>query len=177
MWRCRAPRAAACGGEVDPRAPRRPGAGPADEDLNRARRRVLRRTPPSHQAIVSRSLFARCARATIPSARSTRSEPRGLRDEERARPGGNLRRASGSLNRPTYSRRTSSTTGQVGQRWRWILNQAAIEATKKVAVRAHDHDNVAGDRRPELRVVCPLQEAVHEELMATASGAGASIAR
>ena len=87
---------------------------------------------PSHQAIVSRALFIRCARKRSRSGRLDSIETLDVFDDE----------TRGLLlgNEPTKAVRIrltltdgGSTTFvnhevKVGERWRWVLNQAAIEA-------------------------------------------------
>jgi hypothetical protein len=125
----------ACGGEVDPA---RTPAGAAQvelmEDLYNGRfRRAYAALHPSHQTIVSRSWFARCARETIPVGSLDSIEILDVFDDE----------TRGLLlgGEPTKGVRIRLTfdDGQstepfvnhevkVDDRWRWLLNAKAIDA-------------------------------------------------
>lgn len=124
----------ACGGEVDPA---RTPAGAAQvrllEDLYNGRfGQAYEDLHPSHQNLVSRALFTRCARETIPVGRLDSIETLDVFDDET--------RGLRLGNEPTKGVRIrltltdgGSTTFvnhevKVGERWRWVLNQAAIEA-------------------------------------------------
>lgn len=124
----------ACGGEVDPA---RTPAGAAQvrllEDLYNGRfGQAYEDLHPSHQNLVSRALFIRCARETIPVGRLDSIETLDVFDDET--------RGLRLGNEPTKAVRIrltltdgGSTTFvnhevKVGERWRWVLNQAAIEA-------------------------------------------------
>ena len=124
----------ACGGEVDPA---RTPAGAAQvrllEDLYDGRfRRAYDDLHPSHQTIVSRSLFVRCARQTIPVGSLETIEILDVFDDETR---GLL--LGGEPTKGVRIRLTLTDGGsttfvnhevKVGERWRWVLNQAAIEA-------------------------------------------------
>ncbi len=126
----------ACGGEVDPA---RTPAGSAQvrllEDLYNGRfRQAYADLHPSHRTIVSRSLFVRCARQTIPVGMLDSIEILEVFDDETR---GLL--LGGSLTKGVRIRLTLTDGGsttfvnhevKVGERWRWVLNQAAIEAYK-----------------------------------------------
>ena len=124
----------ACGGEVDPA---RTPAGAAQvrllEDLYNGRfGQAYEDLHPSHQNLVSRALFIRCARETIPVGSLDSIETLDVFDDET--------RGLRLGNEPTKAVRIrltltdgGSTTFvnhevKVGERWRWVLNQAAIEA-------------------------------------------------
>jgi hypothetical protein len=124
-----------CGGEVDPA---RTPAGSAQvrllEDLYNGRfGQAYADLHPSHQTIVSRSEFVRCARQTIPVGTLDSIEILDVFDDE----------TKGLLlgGEPTKGVRIRLTSKdgestepfvrhevKVGDRWRWVLNQAAIEA-------------------------------------------------
>jgi hypothetical protein len=127
--------AAACGGEVDPA---RTPAGAAQvelmEDLYNGRfGRAYADLHPSHQRIVSRSLFARCAREATPVGSLDSIEILDVFDDET---GGLL---PGSEPTKGVRIRLTFKDGQstepfvnhevkVNDRWRWLLSQRAIEA-------------------------------------------------
>ena len=126
----------ACGGDNDD--PARTPAGMAQvrllEDLYDGRfAQAYADLHPSHQTIVSRPLFVRCARRTIPVGELDSIEILDVYDEE----------AKGLVlgGEPTKAVeiRLTFTDGEtaepfvnhevkVGDRWRWILNQNAIAA-------------------------------------------------
>jgi hypothetical protein len=125
----------ACGGEVDPA---RTPAGAAQvelmEDLYNGRfGRAYADLHPSHQTIVSRSLFARCARKTIPvgSLDSIEildvfdDETRGLLLDGEPTKGVRIRLTfkGGQSTEPFVNHEA-----KVDDRWRWLLNKRAIEA-------------------------------------------------
>ena len=125
----------ACGGEDDPA---RTPAGAAQvelmEDLYNGRfGQAYADLHPSHQTIVSRSLFVKCARESIPVGSLDSIEILDVFDDE----------TSGLLlgGEPTKGVRIRLTfkDGQstepfvnheveVDDRWRWLLNQKAIDA-------------------------------------------------
>jgi hypothetical protein len=125
----------ACGGEVDPA---RTPAGMAQvrllEDLYNGRfGEAYAALHPSHQTIVSRSLFVRCARQSIAVGALDSIEILEVYDDE----------TRGLLlgGKPTKAVRIRLTSkdGQtdgpfvrhevkVGDRWRWLLNQEAIDS-------------------------------------------------
>jgi len=128
----------ACGGEVDPA---RTPAGMAQVDLlenlyNGRFGQAYADLHPSHQKLVSRSLFIRCARRTIPVGQLDSIEILDVFDKE----------AKGLVlgGKPTKAVRIRLTfrDGQtidpfvnhevkVGDRWRWLLNQKAIDAYQR----------------------------------------------
>lgn len=124
----------ACGGEVDPA---RTPAGAAQvsllEDLYNGRfGEAYADLHPSHQRIVSRSLFVRCARQTISVGTLDSIEILDVFDDETR---GLL--LGGEPTKGVRIRLTLTDGGsttfvnhevKVGERWRWVLNQAAIEA-------------------------------------------------
>jgi hypothetical protein len=125
----------ACGGEDDP-AHTSAGAAQVElmEDLYNGRfGRAYADLHPSHQGIVCRSLFAKCARETTPVGSLDSIEILDVFDDE----------TSGLLldGEPTKGVRMRLTfkDGQstepfvnhevkVDDRWRWLLNRRAIEA-------------------------------------------------
>jgi hypothetical protein len=127
----------ACGGEEDPA---RTPAGAAQVELmenlyNGRFRRAYADLHPSHQRIVSRSLFVRCARESIPVGTLDSIEILDVFDDE----------TSGFLLGGETTKgvriRLSFDDGQstepfvnhevkVDDRWRWLLNQRAIDAYK-----------------------------------------------
>ena len=126
---------AACGGEVDPA---RTPAGAAQvelmEDLYSGRfGQAYADLHPSHQAIVSRSLFARCAREATAVGSLDSIEILDVFDDETSGllPGGEptkgvrIRLAfdDGQSTEPFVNHEV-----KVGDRWRWLLNQRAIDA-------------------------------------------------
>jgi hypothetical protein len=124
----------ACGGEVDPAGT---PAGAAQvrllEDLYAGRfREAYANLHPSHQTIVSRQQFMRCARQTIPVGTLESIEVLDVFDDETR---GLL--LGGSPTKGVRIRLTLTDGGsttfvnhavRVGDRWRWVLNQEAIEA-------------------------------------------------
>jgi hypothetical protein len=124
----------ACGGDVDPA---RTPAGMAqvellDELYNGRFGEAYEDLHPSHREIVSRALFVRCARQTIPVGQLDSIEILDVFDDE----------TKGALvdDEPTKAVRIRLTLAdggsttfvnhevKVGDRWHWILNKAAIEA-------------------------------------------------
>jgi hypothetical protein len=124
-----------CDGDVDPA---RTPAGMAQvellEDLYNGRfAQAYDDLHPSHQTIASRSLFVRCARQTIPVGTLDSIEILDVFDEE----------AKGLVlgSEPTKAVRVRLTfedgqstqpfvnhEAKEGDRWRWLLNQRAIDA-------------------------------------------------
>ena len=124
----------ACGGEVDPA---RTPAGAAQvlllEDLYNGRfAEAYADLHPSHQAIVSRSLFVRCARQTVPVGTLDSIETLEVFDDETRGLVLGGEPTKGVRLRVTLNDGRSSTfvnhAVKVGDRWRWILNQEAIDA-------------------------------------------------
>ena len=124
----------ACSGEVDPA---RTPAGEAQvelmEDLYNGRfGQAYADLHPSHQTIVSRSLFARCARESIPVGSLDSIEILDVFDDETGLlPGGEP--TKGVRIRLTFNDGQSTEPFvnhevKVGDRWRWLLNQKAIDA-------------------------------------------------
>ena len=124
----------ACGGEVDPA---RTPAGAAQvrllEDLYNGRfGEAYADLHPSHQAIVSRSMFVRCARQTVPVGTLDSIEILEVFDDETRGLLLGGEPTKGVRIRLTLTDGRSTTfvnhAVRVGERWRWILNQAAIDA-------------------------------------------------
>ena len=124
----------ACSGEVDPA---RTPAGEAQvelmEDLyNGLFGQAYADLHPSHQTIVSRSLFARCARESIPVGSLDSIEILDVFDDETGLlPSGEP--TKGIRIRLTFKDGQSTVAFvyhvvKVGDRWRWLLNQKAIDA-------------------------------------------------
>ena len=124
----------ACSGEVDPA---RTPAGEAQvelmEDLYNGRfGQAYADLHPSHQTIVSRSLFARCARESIPVGSLDSIEILDVFDDEIGLlPGGEP--TKGVRIRLTFKDGQSTEPFvnhevEVDDRWRWLLNQKAIDA-------------------------------------------------
>ena len=124
-----------CGGEDDPA---RTPAGAAQVELmenlyNGRFGQAYAALHPLHQAIVSRSLFARCARETIPVGSLDSIEILDVFDDETRGllPGGEP--TEGVRIRLTFKDGQSTEPFvnhevKVDDRWRWLLNQRAIEA-------------------------------------------------
>ena len=125
----------ACGGEVDPA---RTPAGAAQvrllEDLYNGRfGQAYAELHPSHQTIVSRSLFVRCAREEIAVGALDSIEILEVFDDETR---GLLRGGEptkGVRIRLTFDDGQSTEPFvnhevKVDDRWRWLLNQKAIDA-------------------------------------------------
>jgi hypothetical protein len=127
----------ACGGDVDPA---RTPAGAAQvelmEDLYNGRfGRAYADLHPSHQAVVSRSLFARCAREETAVGSLDSIEILDVFDDETSGllPGGEP--TKGVRIRLTFKDGQSTEpfvnhAVKVDDRWRWLLNQRAIQAYK-----------------------------------------------
>ncbi len=125
---------AGCGGEVDlARTP----AGAAQvrffEDLYRGRfGQAYAALHPVHQRIVSRSLFAQCARRSIPVGKLDSIEVLDVFDETVQIPGLGKQRTKAVRVRLTSSAGETFTLVnhevKVGNRWRWVLNAAAVRA-------------------------------------------------
>ena len=124
----------ACGGEVDPAST---PAGSAQvrllEDLYDGRfRQAYDDLHPSHQKIVSRSEFVTCARQTIPVGTLESIEILDVFDDETRGPLLGDSPTKGVRIRLTLTDGGSTTfvnhEVKAGERWHWVLNQAAIEA-------------------------------------------------
>jgi len=125
----------ACGGEDDPA---RTPAGAAQvelmEDLYNGRfGRAYADLHPSHQTIVSRSLFARCARQSIPVGSLDSIEILDVFDDETSGPSVGGEPTKGVRIRLTFKDGQSTEPFvnhevKVDDRWRWLLNQRAIDA-------------------------------------------------
>jgi hypothetical protein len=125
----------ACGGEVDPA---RTPAGAAQvrllEDLYNGRfGQAYADLHPSHQAMVSRSLFIRCAREAVPVGQLDSIEILDVFDEQTK--GLQLGDEPSKAVRIKLTFRDGQTDGpferheiKVEDRWRWVLNKQAIEA-------------------------------------------------
>ena len=126
----------ACGGDVDPA---RTPAGRAQvvllDDLYNGRfEKAYAGLHPAHQAIVSRELFVRCARETVPAGQldsieildvfDDRTEGLGLGDAPSKAVRIRLTLADGG------STTFENHSVKVGDRWRWVLNKKAIDAYK-----------------------------------------------
>ena len=127
----------ACGGEVDPA---RTPAGSAQvrllEDLYNGRfGQAYADLHPSHQTIVPRALFVRCVRETVAVGALDSIEILDVFDDETRGLLLGGEPTKGVRIRLTF--KDGQTDGpfvrhevKVGERWRWVLNQAAIEAYK-----------------------------------------------
>jgi hypothetical protein len=125
----------ACGGEVDPA---RTPAGGAQvrllEDLYNGRfGQAYDDLHPSHQKLVSRSLFTRCARETIAVGKLDSIEILDVFDDETRAPVLGGEPTKGVRIRLTFT--DGQTVGpyvnhevKVDDRWLWMLNQRAIDA-------------------------------------------------
>jgi hypothetical protein len=126
----------ACGGDVDPAGT---PAGRAqvvllDDLYNGHFEKAYAELHPSHQAIVSRALFVRCARETVPAGQldsieildvfDEKTEGLELADEPSKAVRIRLTLADGE------STTFENHSVKVGDRWRWVLNKKAIEAYK-----------------------------------------------
>jgi hypothetical protein len=126
----------ACGGDVDPA---RTPAGRAQvvllDDLYNGRfEKAYAELYPAHQAIVSRALFVRCARKTLPVGQldsieildvfDEKTEGLELGDEPSKAVRIRLTLADGD------SETFENHSVKVGDRWHWVLNKKAIEAYK-----------------------------------------------
>jgi hypothetical protein len=126
----------ACGGDVDPA---RTPAGRAQvvllDDLYNGRfEQAYAELHPSHRATVSRALFVRCARETVPAGQLDSIEILDVFDEETK--GLELGDAPSKAVRVRLTLADGGSTTfvnhevKVGDRWRWVLNKAAIDAYK-----------------------------------------------
>ena len=125
----------ACGGDVDPAST---PAGKAQivllDDLYNGRfEKAYAELHPRHQAVVSRSLFIRCARATVPVGQLDSIEILDVFDEKTK--GLGLGDEPSKAVRVVLTFSDGQTDGpferhevKVGDQWRWVLNKAAIEA-------------------------------------------------
>ena len=129
--------AAGCGGEEDPAAT---GAGSAAvrkyEDLYSGNfGRAWDELHPAHQRIVSRARFARCARQTIAVGDLESIEVLDVFDDDIRVAGLRERIAKAVRVRVSSFQGESFTVAEhevkVGDRWRWILNSAAVEAYRQ----------------------------------------------
>jgi hypothetical protein len=125
---------AGCGGEVDPA---RTPAGAAQvrffEDLYNGRFvRAYAALHPSHQKIVPRDLFVRCAGRTTPVGRLDSIEVLDVFDETVRIPVLGQRRTKAVRVRATSSTGETFTIVnhevKAGDSWRWVLNAAAVRA-------------------------------------------------
>jgi hypothetical protein len=124
-----------CGGEDDPA---RTPAGAAQvelmEDLYNGRfGQAYADLHPSHQTIVSRSLFEKCARETIPVGSLDSIEILDVFDDETTGLLLGGERTKGVRIRLTFKDGQSTEPFvnhevKVDDRWRWLLNQRAIDA-------------------------------------------------
>jgi hypothetical protein len=126
---------AACGGDDDPAST---PAGMAEVKLldqlyNGRFAEAYRDLHPSHQAIVSRAHFTRCARRTIPVGQLDSIEILDVFDEETGDVLLGRDPTKGIRIKLTFS--DGQTIGpyvdhevKVGEGWRWVLNQKAIDA-------------------------------------------------
>ena len=124
----------ACGGDVDPA---RTPAGTAqvrllDQLYNGRFDDAYVDLHPAHQKLVSRTLFVRCARETIPAGQLDSIEILDVFDEKTK--GLSLGDAPSKAVRVRLTLADGSSTTFVnhevesGGRWRWVLNKAAIDA-------------------------------------------------
>jgi hypothetical protein len=124
----------ACGGDVDPA---RTPAGRAQvvllDDLYNGRyEKAYAELHPAHQAIVSRELFARCARETVPVGQLDSIEILDVFDEKTE--GLMLGDAPSKAVRIRLtladggSETFENHSVKVGDRWRWVLNKKSIDA-------------------------------------------------
>jgi hypothetical protein len=129
--------AAGCGGEEDPAAT---GAGSAAvrkyEDLYSGNfGRAWDELHPAHQRIVSRARFAQCARQTIAVGDLESIEVLDVFDDDIRVAGLRERRAKAVRVRVSSFHGESFTVAEhevkVGDRWRWILNSAAVAAYRQ----------------------------------------------
>jgi uncharacterized membrane protein YtjA (UPF0391 family) len=125
---------AGCGGEVDLATT---PAGSAEvlflEDLYGGRfEQAYAALNPAHQELVSQSLFARCARQTIPVGKLDSVEVLDVSDETVRIP------ALGERQTKAVRVRITSDSGETdtfddhqlkaGDRWTWVLNDSAVSA-------------------------------------------------
>lgn len=129
--------AAGCGGEEDPAAT---GAGAAavqkyDDLYSGNFGRAWDDLHPAHQGVVSRARFARCARETIAVGDLESIEVLDVFDDDIRVAGLQERRAKAVRVRVSSFHGESFTTEdhevEVGDRWRWILNSAAVAAYRR----------------------------------------------
>jgi hypothetical protein len=129
--------AAGCGGEEDPAAT---GAGAAAvrkyEDLYSGNfGRAWEELHPAHQRIVSRARFAGCAGEEIAVGDLESIEVLDVFDDDIRVVGLRERRAKAVRVRVSSFHGESFTVAdhevKVGDRWRWILNSAAVEAYRQ----------------------------------------------
>ena len=126
----------ACGGDVDPgRTP----AGTAqvrllDQLYNGRFDEAYADLHPAHKKIVSRALFTRCARETVPTGQLDSIEILDVFDEKTE--GLSLGDEPSKAVRVRLTLADGGSTTfvnhevKVGDRWRWVLNKAAINAYK-----------------------------------------------
>jgi hypothetical protein len=126
----------ACGGDVDPAST---PAGRAQvvllDDLYNGRfEKAYAELHPSHQAIVSRALFVRCAQETVPVGQLDSIEILDVFDEKTEGLELGDEPSKAVRIRLTLADGESTTfvnhAVKVGDRWRWVLNRKAIEAYK-----------------------------------------------
>jgi hypothetical protein len=126
----------ACGGDVDPA---RTPAGRAqvfllDNLYNGRFEKAYAELHPAHQAIVSRKLFVRCARETVPVGQLDSIEILDVFDDKTE--GLMLRDAPSKAVRIRLtladggSETFENHSIKVGDRWRWVLNKKAIDACR-----------------------------------------------
>jgi hypothetical protein len=129
--------AAGCGGEEDPAAT---GAGAAAvqkyENLYSGNfGRAWDDLHPAHQRVVSRARFTQCARQTIAVGDLESIEVLDVFDDDIRIAGLSERRAEAVRVRVSSFHGESFTTEdhevEVGDRWRWILNSAAVAAYRQ----------------------------------------------
>jgi hypothetical protein len=124
----------ACGGDVDPA---RTPAGRAqvfllDNLYNGRFEKAYAELHPAHQAIVSRKLFVRCARETVPVGQLDSIEildvfndkTEGLMLGDAPSKAVRIRLTLADGGSETFENHSI----KVGDRWRWVLNKKAIDA-------------------------------------------------
>jgi hypothetical protein len=126
----------ACGGDVDPAST---PAGRAQVVLldglyNGRFEKAYAELHPSHQAIVPRALFVRCAQQTVPVGQLDSIEILDVFDEKTEGLELGDEPSKAVRIRLTLADGESTTfvnhSVKVGDRWRWVLNRKAIEAYK-----------------------------------------------
>jgi hypothetical protein len=129
--------AAGCGGEED-LAATGPGAAAVDkyEDLYSGNfGRAWDDLHPAHQRIVSRAQFSRCARQEVAVGDLESIEVLDVFDDDIRVAGLRERRAKAVRVRVTSFHGESFTVAdheiKIGDRWRWILNSAAVAAYRR----------------------------------------------
>jgi hypothetical protein len=129
--------AAGCGGEED-LAATGPGAAAVDkyEDLYSGNfGRAWDDLHPAHQRIVSRAQFSRCARREVAVGDLESIEVLDVFDDDIRVAGLRERRAKAVRVRVTSFHGESFTVAdheiKIGDRWRWILNSAAVAAYRR----------------------------------------------